>query len=178
MFIDAKDVTKVTFVLFCSALLVSVGCSSRKGVVEKYTKEGETAETTQRATDAEGYYLSAVERSRALDPAMQADALYNLGRFYRQQARFAEAARALEQSGSLARNTAQTPDGAHARRELELARCYAALNRWQEGAAALRRSAEGWGALSAEGGKDARALSAVYFERLQQLGLDSTGLPQ
>lgn len=173
----AKPVTKVTTALFVAGALLSFGCTSKKDPVERYSREGTAAQQSQRGTDAEAYFLSAVDRSRALGPEVQSDTLLKLGTFYREQARFREAARPLGESLQLGLASGKIDDAGLARRRIELAKVYAVLNRWADGRDLLRDAAPGLAALPAEEAAGARELIEVYRLRLAELGIGSEGLP-
>ncbi len=170
-------VTKITLALLVPAVLLLSGCSSRKDVVETYTREGTAARQDQRGTDAEAFFLSAVERSRPLDAATQSDALWRLGAFYREQGRFRDAVAPLEASLALAVGSGRTDPADLARRRIELAKAYAVLNRWNDGRDQLRDASAGLAGLTASEAADARELIDVYRERLQALGAGADGLP-
>jgi hypothetical protein len=172
-----KPVTNVTTVLFMAGALLSFGCTSKKDTVERYSREGTAAQQTQRGTDAEAYFLSAVDRSRALGPEVQSDTLLKLGTFYREQARFREAARPLAESLQLGLASGKINAAGLARRRIELAKAYAVLNRWAEGRDLLRDAAPGLGGLTADEAAGARELIEVYRLRLAELGIGSEGLP-
>jgi hypothetical protein len=172
-----EPVTNVTTVLFMAGALLSFGCTSKKDTVERYSREGTAAQQTQRGTDAEAYFLSAVDRSRALGPEVQSDTLLKLGTFYREQARFREAARPLAESLQLGLASGKINDAGLARRRIELAKAYAVLNRWAEGRDLLRDAAPGLGGLTADEAAGARELIEVYRLRLAELGIGSEGLP-
>lgn len=160
-------------------LALAAGCSTEKKVFEQYTKAGTQSEQARSGTDAEGFYVSALERARAsLGKVEQSDALYNLGAFYRREARFAEAERAMTESLALARESGRFDDLAIGRRQLELARDLAALNRWHEGAPALRTLTPLVTRYPADEAADIRLLAEVYRERLATLGMDPRGLPE
>jgi len=165
--------------LLASLVLLAVpGCGSKKDVVDRYAREAAGAEATRRSDDAEGFYRSAVERARELGAADQADALLQLGSFYRRQTGFAEAVTALEESARLDAGTGAPRPLPAARRGLDLARALAALDRWPEGAAALRSTTPFLGALPADEARAASELAAAYRRRLPRLGLDTAGLPE
>lgn len=159
-------------------LLALAGCSSDKQVVRTYTKEGTTAEATQRSADAEAYYLSAVQRARAsLGKPEQSDALFNLGSYYRKQTRFKDAVSPLFESVSLALESGTMDELDLGRRYAELARSYAALNRWQDGAAMMRNVAPLRDRYPAEEATALGELADVYKTRLTELGMDASFLP-
>ncbi len=170
-------VTKVTLALLVPAALLLSGCTSRKDVVETYAREGTAARQDQRGTDAEAFFLSAVERARPLDAATQSDALWRLGAFYREQGRFRDAVAPLTESLELGVRSGRIDRTDLARRRIELAKAYAVLNRWNDGRNQLRDASEGLAGLSAPEAADARELIEVYRERLQGLGSSTDGLP-
>ena len=159
-------------------LLTLAACSSDKKVVRTYTKEGTTAEATQRSVDAEAYYASAVQRARAsLGKAEQSDALFNLGSYYRKQTRFKESVSPLFESLSLALEAGTVGELDLGRRYAELARSYAALNRWQDGEAMMRNVVPLRSRYPAHEATALTELAAVYKTRLTELGLDAGFLP-
>lgn len=172
-----KPVTRVTAALFVAGALLSSGCASKKDAVERYSREGTAAQQTQRGADAEAYFLSAVDRSRSLGPEVQSDTLLKLGTFYREHARFREAAKPLGESLQLALASGKVDDADLARRRIELAKVFAVLNRWADGRDMLRDAAPGLTGLSADEAAGARELIEVYRLRLAELGIGSEGLP-
>lgn len=170
-------VTKITLALLVSGPLLMSACSSRQDVVETYAREGTAARQDQRGTDAEAFFLSAVERARPLDDATQSDALWRLGAFYREQGRFREAVAPLSESLDRGLRSGRIDAAGLARRRIELARAYAVLNRWTDGRDLLRDASDGLPGLSAPEAADARELIEVYRERLQALGSSADGLP-
>ncbi len=172
-----SHVTKITLALLLPGTLLMSGCSNRKDVVETYAREGTAARQDQRGTDAEAFFLSAVERSRPLDDATQSEALWRLGAFYREQARFRDAVAPLEESLALAVRSGRIDPTGLARRRIELAKTYAVLNRWNDGRDQLREASTGLPGLTAPEAEDARELIDVYRERLQALGASADGLP-
>lgn len=160
------------------ATALAAGCSSDNAMFEKYRKAAVEAEADGSGTNAEAYYVSALHRARAsLGKAEQSDALYQLGVFYRRQARFGEAAPALTESLDLAADARITDPVAVSRRRVELARSLAALNRWAEGASALRPVIEHVGRFPEGEAAEIRELLAVYRARLAALGADASLLP-
>lgn len=170
-------VTKITLALFVTGGLLLSGCSNRKDVVETYAREGTAARQDQRGTDAEAFFLSAVERARPLDAATQSDALWRLGAFYREQGRFRDAVAPLEESLDLAARSGRIDPAGVARRRIELAKAYAVLNRWTDGRDQLRDASAGLPGLTAAEAADARELIDVVRERLNALGASADGLP-
>lgn len=159
------------------ALLLCFGCSSQKKVYQQYTAAGTTAEKQQDRVEAEGWYLSAVERARTLGKVEQSDALFRLGVFYRRQARFADAAKAMQESLATEQAAGRNDPLETARRQAELARDFAALNRWNDGARLLRDLAPAAARFAGNEAAELRELVVVYRQRLTALGLDATGLP-
>jgi hypothetical protein len=148
------------------------GCTSRQSVVQKYQREAQASEAAARSADAEGYHRSAVERSRKLGLAEQAEALLGLGAFLQRQLRFSESLAPLHESLAKA-GDAIMPPSALAVRQLRLARSYGALDRWREGAAVLQAAMPSAKTLTGEDGQLARDVTEVYRARLPQLGMDA-----
>jgi hypothetical protein len=163
--------------LFAAALMA--GCSSDNAVFEQYRKAAVQAEADGSGTDAEAYYLSALNRARtSLGKTEQSDALYQLGVFYRRAARFGEAAKSLTASLDLAADARITDPIAISRRRVELARSLAALNRWPEGTATLRPVIEHVTLFPPGEQREIRELLAVYRTRLSSLGADPSVLQE
>jgi tetratricopeptide (TPR) repeat protein len=161
------------------ALVLSAGCGPKRDAYDWYSQAGARAESNQSGADAEAYYVSALHRARTtLGRQEQSDALYKLGAFYRRSARFQEAARALTESLDLAADARITDTLAIGRRRVELARALAALNRWGEGAVALRTVVPDVGRYPPEEADEIRELLAVYRSRLTALGSGSSDLAE
>lgn len=159
------------------AILLLAGCADDKHVVKTYTRAGAEAEATRRSDDAEAYHRSAVERARAsLGRQDQSDALFRLGTFYRKQARFQESIPPLIESVSLALEADTVDELALGRRYAELSRSYAALNRWQDGAAMMRNVVPLQPRYPADEAAEIAELASVYRTRLTELGLDAAFL--
>jgi len=158
---------------------LGAGCSSNNAIFEQYRKAAVEAEADGSGTNAEAYYVSALQRARAsLGKAEQSDALYQLGVFYRRRARFAEAADALTASLDLAADARITDPIPVSRRRVELARSLAALNRWTEGTSTLRPVIDDVGLFPPGEAGEIRELLAVYRARLAALGADPSLLPE
>lgn len=156
------------------AIALFAGCADEKAVVKTYSRAGSEAEATQRSSDAEAYHLSAVHRAReSLGRHEQSDALFRLGSLYRKQARFQAAVPPLIESVSLALESGTVDELDLGRRYAELARSYAALNRWQDGAAMMRNVVPLQPRYSADEAADLAELASVYRTRLTELGLDT-----
>jgi hypothetical protein len=157
-------------VALAAALLV--GCASRKGVVDQYQREAKASETESRSADAEAFHRSAVQRAEELGPAEQSDTLLGLGVQLQSQQRFKESLVPLSDSLAKAQEAGMAP-AALAVRQVRLAQSYAALNRWQDGAAFLKPAVPAARTLTGADGRLARDIMDVSRTRLPELGLDA-----
>lgn len=148
------------------------GCASKKDVVEQYQREARTSETEARSADAEAFHRSAAQRAEELGPAEQSDALLGLAVQLQSQQRFKESLVPLSDSLAKAQEAGMAPT-ALAVRQVRLAQSYAALNRWQDGAAFLKPAVPAAKTLTGADGRLARDVMDVYRTRLPELGLDA-----
>jgi hypothetical protein len=163
--------------ILLSVLLLATlaGCASKQSTVDKYERAAKASEASAQSADAEGYYRSAVERSRTLGPAEQADTLLALGAFLQRQLKFSASLAPLTESLAQA-SVAIMPPSALSVRQVRLAKSYGALNRWKEGAAMLHAAMPSAATLTGDDGKMARDVIDVYRVRLPELGMDASFL--
>lgn len=163
-------------ILLPALLLAAVaGCASKQSTVKTYERAAQKSEASKQSTDAEGYYRSAVERSRKLGPAEQADTLLALGAFLQRQLKFSDSLAPLNESLAQA-IVAIMPPSALSVRQVRLAKSYGALNRWKEGAEMLKAAMPSAATLTGDDGKMARDVIDVYRVRLPELGMDASFL--
>lgn len=163
--------------LFTAALVAALlaGCATKKDVVQQYQRDAKTSETESRSADAEAFHRSAAQRAEELGPAEQSDTLLGLGVQLQSQQRFKESLVPLSDSLAKAQEAGMAP-AALAVRQVRLAQSYAALNRWQDGAAFLKPAVPAAKTLTGEDGRHARDIMDVYRTRLPQLGIDASFL--
>lgn len=148
------------------------GCKSAPSKVDEYRAAAVSAEAGRRSAESEAYRRSAAERAAAEGPHQRAAATLELGTFLQRQQRYRESVAPLQQSLAAAREAGLPPE-AQAVRQFWLARAFAPLNRWAEGAALLREAAPMADRLNAEDGRLASDVMDVYRVRLPQLGMDA-----